>query len=84
MPMTMPNALCGGHLSAERSCLTLMTMPGTHDHGGHPWTLGGGEHLSAKRSRLTSMTMPNALGGRHLCAERSRPMPMTMAGTLGH
>ena len=41
-PMTMPNALDGGFLSAERSCLKPMTTPGVHDHGREPWTLGGG------------------------------------------
>ena len=42
MPMTMPNTLGGGHLSAERLCVMPMPMPDAHDHGVDPWTLGGG------------------------------------------
>ena len=58
MPMTMPNALGDGYLSAERSHPMLITMPGAHDYGWDPWTLGGRGHLSEKMLCLMPMTMP--------------------------
>ena len=77
MPMSIPNALGGGHFSAERSCPMPMIIVGTLGH----YVVGA---FKCKRSHPTPMTMPNALDGVYLSAERSCPKPMTMPNVHDH
>ena len=78
--------LDGVLLSAERSLVTPMTIPNTHDLGGDLWTLGGWAFKCKKVLPNTYVTYEYAqpLSCGHLSVERSHSMPMTVPDAHDH